>query len=305
MGWQADDQDETGSTPGRPGDRRAPRRDPLLAGFMHGGLWDQAPPSYDLAIALSEASGPGWSCPGAAHDELTGLLRGWQALESWAAAGKLGVLRALIREDQFPGEQVPPGHLPPLDKPLVHEVALALAMSPVTAANLMYTAHDLEARLPGIGARLADGKLTLPKARLVNDTLRLLSEADVIMAEELVLDRLAGQPSMTYGQLEKTATWAALEMDPEFAARRRKSAEQEDARVRMFREDSGAAALSGRDLPTDETLIAHSRICDRAQQYKDSGAFPGARMDRLRAIAYLDLLNGITADQRIDRKSVV
>jgi hypothetical protein len=31
-----------------------------------------------------------------------GLLRQWQAQESWAAAGKLAILRALIREDDQP-----------------------------------------------------------------------------------------------------------------------------------------------------------------------------------------------------------
>jgi hypothetical protein len=33
---------------------------------------------------------------------LFGLLRQWQALESRAVAGKLGILRALIREDDQP-----------------------------------------------------------------------------------------------------------------------------------------------------------------------------------------------------------
>ena len=37
----------------------------------------------------------------------------------------------------------------------------------------------------------------------------------------------------------------------------------------------------------------------RAAQYKDSGAFPDARMDQLRSAAYLDLINGRTADARI------
>jgi len=69
--------------------------------------------------------------------------------------------------------------------------------------------------------------------------------------------------------------------------------------VQVFREESGAAGLSGRDLPTDQTLAAHARVCERAAEYKDSGAFGEARMDQLRAAAYLDLINGITADARI------
>ena len=68
----------------------------------------------------------------------------------------------------------------------------------------------------------------------------------------------------------------------------------------MFREESGAAGLAGRDLPTDQTLAAHASVCARAQEYKESGAFPdGTRMDQYRVAAYLDLLNGITADARI------
>jgi hypothetical protein len=67
----------------------------------------------------------------------------------------------------------------------------------------------------------------------------------------------------------------------------------------MFREPSGTAGLSGRDLPVDETLAAYANLDARARLYKDSEAFPGERIDRLRATAYLDILNGISADDRI------
>jgi hypothetical protein len=68
----------------------------------------------------------------------------------------------------------------------------------------------------------------------------------------------------------------------------------------MFREESGAAALPGRDMPADVTLAAHASVCARAQGYQDSGAFPdGTRMDQYRVAAYLDLLNGTTQDARI------
>jgi hypothetical protein len=50
--------------------------------------------------------------------------------------------------------------------------------------------------------------------------------------------------------------------------------------VQVFREETGAAGMSGRDLPTDQTLAAHASVCARAQDYKDSGSFPGdTRMD--------------------------
>ena len=67
----------------------------------------------------------------------------------------------------------------------------------------------------------------------------------------------------------------------------------------VFRERSGTAGLSGRDLPVDETLAAYANLDARARLYKDCGAFPGERLDRLRAAAFLDILNGICADDRI------
>ncbi len=68
----------------------------------------------------------------------------------------------------------------------------------------------------------------------------------------------------------------------------------------MFREETGAAGLSGRDMPTDQTLAAHASVCARAQEYKESGVFPDdTRMDQFRVAAYLDLLNGLPSTARI------
>ena len=268
------------------------------AGFAHRGEWDAAVPSAALAVALEGASGPGWRCGGASRDEMIGLLRQWQAVECWAAAGKLGVLRALIRDDDqpLPGGGYR-GDLPEgWTKSLTHEVAAALAMSVVSAENLMWLAWDMQAALPGTGELLAAGDLTLAKARAVDQALGQLTDDDAAAAEAMLLPLLGGK---TYGQVAKLAAQAAITVDPESAARRREDAERTKCRVQVFREESGAAGLSGRDLPTDQTLAAHARVCERAAEYKDSGAFGEARMDQLRAAAYLDLINGITADARI------
>jgi uncharacterized protein DUF222 len=274
-------------------------RDPRLAGFANGGEWDACPPSAPLAAALEAASGPGSRCPGATREEMLGLLRQWQALESRAAAAKLGVLRALIRDD---GQPLPGGgyhgDLPDgWTKSLTHDVALALAMPAVSAERLMWLAWDLEARLPGTGALLAAGALTTSKAQAVNEALRLLSGQDAAAAEAMILPELPGK---TYGQAVKLAARAAITVDPESATRRRQDAERNRSRVEMSREESGAAALAGRDRPTGQTLAAHARVGARAVQYQESGAFPaGTRMDHYRVAGYLDLLNGITAEARI------
>ena len=230
---------------------------------------------------------------------MMGLLRRWQAIESWAAAGKLGVLRALIRDDDQPlpggGHH---GDLPDgWTKSLTHEVALALSMPAGSADKLMWLAWNLQALLPGTGDLLAGGDLTLAKARAVDTALNLLSRQDAAAAEAMILPELPGK---TYGQVQKLAVQAALTVDPASATRRRQDAERSKCRVQLFREETGAAGLSGRDLPTDQTLAAHAHVCARAQDYQDSGAFPAdTRMDQYRATAYLDLLNGIPADARI------
>jgi Domain of unknown function (DUF222) len=303
--------EEPGSDPGLPGGATpspdAPRNgtsdsesagtpDPGLAGFVKGGVWDSRPPSAALAAALEGAAGAGWRCEGGSREEIVGAVRVAAALESWACAAKLGLIRAAIRQDDGLGGDYH-GDLPDAwSRSLTTDVGLALAMSPVSAENLMQTAWDLGALLPGIGALLEDGTLTYPKARTVNDALELLGEEDKAAAEAMIADRLAGK---TYGQVDKLAAQAAITVDPDLAERTREHAERNRARVILKRERSGAASLSGCDLPPAETLAAHAATCARAQVYKDSGAFPGVLMDQLRAMAYLDLMNEISAAARI------
>ena len=55
-------------------------------------------------------------------------------------------------------------------------------------------------------------------------------------------------------------------------------------------EDSGNAALAGRELPADQVLAADERITAWARELKAAGLEGG--MDELRARAYLDLLLG-------------
>jgi Domain of unknown function (DUF222) len=286
VGWQ----------PGRDGEAGAES----APGFgLPDGEWAACPPSASLAALLETVSGTQWRCPGATRDAMFGLLRRWQDIESWAAAGKLGVLRALIRDDDqpLPGGGYH-GDLPEgWTKSLTHEVALALSMPAVSAEKLMWIAWDLQARLSGTDALLAAGDLTYPKAKAVCEAFQLLSDEDTAKAEAMILPELPGK---TYGQVQKLADQAAVTVDPGSATRRREDAERNQCRVQLFREQSGAAALSGRDLPTDQTLAAHASVCARAQEYKDSGAFPkDTRMDQFRAAAYLDLLNGTTAPTRI------
>jgi hypothetical protein len=293
MGSQADDDPGPGNTPGPGGSLPE-----LLAAFEHGGAWDAAAPSAGLAAALETASGPAELYEGADARALVGIVRQWAAIESWAAAGMLAALRAMTRED---GEGRPllrqRSDLPDgWSDSLNYQIAAALAMGPVSAGNLAGLAWTLGMRLPGIGRLLANGTLTKAKAKLIVQTFEPLDEGEAARAEALILGELAGK---TWFQVERLAWRAALAVAPDVAERRRTQAERRRARVTLFREESGAAGLSGRDLPTAQALSGHANVLARAQQYEASGAFPDHTPGTLQALAYLHLLNDITAQDAI------
>jgi len=275
-------------------------RDLLLAGFVKDGPGDTCPPSAALAAVVEDLSGPERRCEGATDDELIGLLGRWNALEAWAAACKHGVIRELIRRRARPGlggYQPMHGDLPAQwHEGLAHEVSMGLGLSIRGADKLTCFAWDLQARLPGIGAALASGVISEWKARLISDELAVLDDEHAAEAEKLILDQIAGQPP---GVIGKLAAQAVCTVDPDGAAKRRQHAEREEARVRFWRANGGACALAAYGLPTDAALAANDAIEDRAQRYKRLKIRPDARLDQLRVLAFLDILNGITLETRL------
>jgi len=286
--------------PGGPGGRGAAgRRDPRLAGFAQPGDGQApSPPDAALGVLLDELSGPDRRCPGATDDELMGLLARWAALDSWATAAKLGVVRELIRRRARPGLLGNMhGDLPDAwDEGLGHELAAELGLSVPGADKLALLAWELRARLPGTGARLADGSIDYVKAKIIADELAVLDDALAARAEDLIIDDLAGK---TPGQVGKLAAAAVCEVDPDGAAKRREQAERDDARVRFWRDRTGTCTLAGFGLPTDAALAAHANVAARAAEYRQAGFAPDAKLDQLRVLAYLDILNGISAADRI------
>jgi hypothetical protein len=208
--------------PGGPGGTSGPGgtgqagRDPWLAGFAQHGPGDTCPPGPALAALVADLSGPGWRCDGATDDELMGLMGRWAALESWAAAGKLGVTRELLRRRAvaLPGTVAVDGLPEVWDEGTGHEVAAALSVSLQGADKLASLAWTLQARLPGIGAKLADGTIDIVKAGIIAKELFVLDDAQAAQAEALIVDELAGK---TPGQIGKLAAAAVLEVDLEGA----------------------------------------------------------------------------------------
>src|SRR5215469_5938730 len=276
-------------------------RDPRLPLFAQGRSGDQAAPSTWQVMVLADVSGPGDRCPGATDDEALGILGRWGAAGSWVEARKLGVVRELIRrrpDARNVGTATASGLPWDWDDRLAHELALQLAVSVPAARKLLWMAWSLEARLPGIGAALAAGRLDLSRARMVIEETNVLLEPGKLAAAEALI--LAGMGTCkTWMDLLRLAQRAVVTVDPDGARKRREQEEKENARIRFWREAAGTCALMGTGLPTDEALAAHANVEQRAQAYRAAGA--KRPIDILRVAAYLDILNGVPFTDRLAR----
>ena len=113
--------------------------------------------------------------------------------------------------------------------------------------------------------------MSLCKARIIAAATGLLDPAEAAAAEAGVLDR-AGR--LTPGGLRAAIARAVMEAAPGKARKRRETAAR-FARVERWAEDSGNAALAGRELPPDQVLAADERITARARELKAAGVEGG------------------------------
>ena len=288
-------------------------------GFEAEGALDVLRPGPMLAEVADAAHVHG--LPHTGDDELTGIIKAWRRITSWAAARELAAVAELARRrpgdineildpevaaqlraagqaaaatgrsQGLPGgAESPAGRgLPELVSPFVpDELAPALTMT-VRAAELhLLLAADLVTKLPMTAAALEAGQIDMARARIIAEATRVLTSEQAAAVEQRIFPR-AGQ--QTSGQLRAALARAVLAADPE-AARKRREQAQREARVLRWREDAGTAALSGRDLPSAEVLAADQRISARARELKSAGL--AGTMDELRARAYLDFLLGRT-----------
>ena len=266
------------------------------AAFGAGAALDVMPGCPELALFADAAAGADDGYAGASDDELTGALRAWDRVEAHAAARKLAAVAEHVRRHPERGcapegaGRVPAGW----DEFAADELAWALAESRGRAEDLLRFAVRLAGRLPGTAAALRAGVIGRGKAEIIAWATALLDPAEARAAEALVLGR-AGR--LTPGGLRAAVARAVIQVAPEKARKRREAAAR-DARVQRWAEDSGNAALMGRELPPAEVLAADQRITAWARQLKAAGL--EGDMDVLRARAYLDILLGKDSRPRRD-----
>jgi hypothetical protein len=258
------------------------------ASFGSGMALDVMPACPGLALSADAAAGDDDSYQGVSDDELLGVLSAWDRLEAHMAARKLAAVAELYRRNPGKDRQPKgPGRMPDTYAEFIDdELASALAESRAAAGTLLDLARDLAVRLPGTATALRDGIISRYKAQLIAQATALLDEAESRAAEQEVLDRAA---RLTPGSLRAAIARAVMEVAPD-KARKRREAAAKAARVERWAEDSGNAALMGRELPPDEVLAADQRITAWAAELRKAGLEGG--MDELRARAYLDLLLG-------------
>ena len=263
--------------------------DSRAAGFGVGLAWDVMPGCAQLAVAADAAvgGGSGDSFSGAADHELVGVVCAWDRVEAHAAARKLVAIAEVFRRNPEDGFEPEPGRMPAV----VHEftrdqLALTLGESRAAADWLLTVAWHLATRLGATLEALTDGEITRGKAELIVRLTHYLSDEEAKAVEAKILGR-AGQ--LTPGGLRSALARAVMEVAPKTARERRQTAAR-FARVERWAEDSGNAALMGRELPPDEVLACDQRICWWAGELKKAGLDGG--MDELRARAFLDLVLG-------------
>ena len=248
------------------------------------------PGCAQLGVAADAAvadGGPADRFDGSADHELVGLVCAWDRLEAHMAARKLVAIAEVFRRNPEDGFEPEPGQMPAV----VHEftrdqLALALGESRAAVDWLLTVAWHLATRLGGTLDALRDGVITRVKAELIVRLTQHLDDDEAGAAEAKVLDR-AGR--LTPGGLRSAVARAVIEVAPDKARERRETAAR-FARVERWAEDSGNAALMGRELPPDEVLAADQRISWWAGELKRAGLEGG--MDELRARAFLDLVLG-------------
>ena len=258
------------------------------AGFGTGMAWDVMPGCAQLAVAADAAvGGSADRFGGSADHELVGLVCAWDRLEAHAAARKLVAVAEVFRRNPEDGFEPAPGQMPAV----VHEftrdqLAFALGESRAAADWLLTVAWHLATRLDATLDALRDGIITRGKAELIVRLTQYLSDDEAKAVEAKILGR-AGQ--LTPGGLRSALARAVMEVAPE-TARARREAAAKTARVERWAEDSGNAALMGRELPPDEVLACDQKISWWAGELKRAGLEGG--MDELRARAFLDLVLG-------------
>jgi hypothetical protein len=235
---------------------------PVLASLVHAAIQDPA--------ALDE-------------DQLVGVIAAVRRIESRMAWTAMTAMRELTSRRRDARDQVDCGRMK-VSATAADQVSMELRQSWQSAAAQIAYACEVAARLPKTFAALAAGLIHPVHVRIIEDETRYLSDQDAARADETLAEAAT---TKSYGELRYAARRLALKLDPSSAARRKEAARR-NAEVRRFREESGNAGMSARELPSAEVLASWQHVEQRALDLRAAGM--EGTLQELRVKAYLDLL---------------
>jgi hypothetical protein len=258
------------------------------AGFAAGGPLDSLSPGPVLAGFAADAFESGLGK--LSDDELVGLLLATRRLSSGQAALELTAVSELDsrrrRQAARPGSSRASEHVS-------EELAAALVLTGRSADALLGLSRELD-RLPMVLASLREGRIDQARAVVFATELALLTR---IEACAIAMALIRPAEKMTTGQLRAairalilaTCPGSKQDRDQQRARRGRR-----EARVELWPEVSGNAALAGRELPAGDAIAADQRLTAIARKLSQAGV-PGG-LDELRAVAFRALLTGRDLD---------
>jgi hypothetical protein len=175
------------------------------------------------------------------------------------------------------------------------EIQAALSCTRRAADRHLSLAYELNHRLPQVLQALAEGRIDLPKARIITDRLAMVDQEVASRLAAMVLEKASTQ---TTGQLAARIDRLIIAADPQ-AARNRYERSVLDRHVVLEPDSEGTATLTGYSLPTDRALKAMDHVNLLAGHLRVAGET--RTMDQLRADVLLDLLEGRQPQARSGR----
>ena len=260
-------------------------------GFAAGGSLDELAPGPVLAGFTADAFDAGLGK--LSDDELVGVLMAARRLSSWQAALELTAVTELDGRRKAQARQPESSRA---SEYVSEELAAALVLTGRSADSLLGFSRELD-RLYMVLASLRAGRIDQARAAVFAQELVLLTR---IEACAIAAALIRPAEKMTASQLRAAIRAMILAICPgskQERDRQRAQRARREARVELWPEGSGNAALAGRELPASEAIAADQRLTAIARKLKDAGV-PGS-LDELRAMAYIALLTGRDLDSLV------
>jgi len=261
-----------------------------LGGLAEGGLAGAMAPDASLAALADRACDPA-NLPGLSDDQLLGLVSAGRRLAARAAwVEQAAIAEFASRRLEPDGKKATPLGFTAFSP---DELAPELIATGNFAELRMAQSREAITRLPASTTLLRDGRISEYQMKIIIEATGCLSDEDAAEADRLLA---AAAPGLTPGRLRAMCTRIVMMIDPRAAEERKKTAAKQ-ARVTRWQEDSGNAALSGRELPPEEVLAASQHIDATARALR-SGGLPGT-LQQLRVRVYLDCAQGLDPLDRL------